>query len=143
MIEAVISSLPQFVDERGSLTALETMKQVPFKISRFFIVASAPGGSVRGGHAHVSCHQFLVRLSGTISVLVEDDHGSREITLSDSETGLYLPPLVWSLQSYADEGSSLLVVASHAYDPSDYIDEREDASFRRSAHIKVHVPQNR
>jgi UDP-2-acetamido-3-amino-2,3-dideoxy-glucuronate N-acetyltransferase len=117
-------SLKSTADTRGLLTAMQYPEDLPFIPVRAFIVNQSPRDTVRGGHAHRTCHQFLVAVHGSINVEFEDDNGSSSISLSDSSLGLYIPPFVWAQQCYVTEGASLVVLASHPYEAADYIDDR-------------------
>lgn len=113
--------LPAFEDIRGSLIAVEMLKELPFKARRFFLVHHVPNTEVRGEHAHKKCHQFLVCVSGSVQVVVDDGTNRQEIGLDRPEIGLYLKPLVWGVQYQYTPEAALLVFASHPYDPEDYI----------------------
>ena len=120
-------------DSRGQLSAAQHPEQLPFIPMRVFIVTDSPSGIERGGHAHRVCHQILIATSGTVVVEYDDDTGTRSVELSDATEGLYIPPLTWAKQTYATDGASLVVLASHAYDPDDYVDNREIAKSLREA----------
>jgi UDP-2-acetamido-3-amino-2,3-dideoxy-glucuronate N-acetyltransferase len=114
----------EFSDLRGSLTAAELPSEcVPFLPRRWFLVYDVPSREVRGAHAHRVCHQFLVCVSGSVSVAVDDGVDRDEMLLDEPTVGIYIPPLVWGSQFRYDRDSVLLVLASHAYDPNDYIRE--------------------
>jgi UDP-2-acetamido-3-amino-2,3-dideoxy-glucuronate N-acetyltransferase len=114
----------EFTDLRGSLTAGEfPSEDVPFIPKRWFMVYDVPSREVRGEHAHRLCHQFLVCVSGCISVAVDDGQRRSEVLLREHTLGVYIPPLVWASQFRYEPGSVLFVLASHAYDPDDYIRE--------------------
>jgi acetyltransferase-like isoleucine patch superfamily enzyme/dTDP-4-dehydrorhamnose 3,5-epimerase-like enzyme len=112
-------------DLRGSLTAAE-FSNLPFIPGRLFTVHDVPSESVRGSHAHRDCSQFLVCLAGTLSCLVDDGAVREEIRLANSELGLYIPPMIWSTQWRYSRDAVLLVLASHPYDPADYIRDYEE-----------------
>jgi acetyltransferase-like isoleucine patch superfamily enzyme len=120
--------LPHFADMRGSLTPLETHKGLPFPPRRVFLVYGVPSHHVRGEHAHRTCEQSLVAAHGALSVVVDDGTRRREIRLEDQTVGLYLTPMVWGIQYKFDPDSVLMVIASHPYDPADYI--RDHGEFR-------------
>lgn len=85
------------------------------------MVYDVPGSELRGEHAHLRCHQFLIAAHGSLKVTV-DDGSSREIIVLDRPNiGLYLPPMIWGEQHEFGTDSVLLVFASHPYDPADYI----------------------
>lgn len=111
----------EFADLRGSLTAGEIPKNIPFTPRRWFLVYDVPNREVRGEHAHRTCHQFLICVSSSISVAVDDGQQRDEVTLDSPTLGLHIPPLVWASQFRYDPSSVLLVLASHPYDPADYI----------------------
>lgn len=133
MAEVCRIDLKAIADARGRLAAAQYPEQLPFVPVRVFIVTQSPSGTERGGHAHRACHQVLVATAGTVIVEYDDDAGTGSVALSDASAGLYIPPLVWAKQTYATEGASLVVLASHAYNADDYIDDRETARSLREA----------
>lgn len=118
--------LDKATDLRGSLVAGEQLKNVPFKIRRFFVVFDVPSTETRGSHAHRECHQLLVPLSGSVNVVVSDGVRNEDIVLDNPARALYMPPMTWGSQYNYSPNSSLLVLASHTYDPSDYIRDFEE-----------------
>jgi UDP-2-acetamido-3-amino-2,3-dideoxy-glucuronate N-acetyltransferase len=116
----------EFSDLRGRLTAGELPGEgVPFVPRRWFFVYDVPSREVRGEHAHRVCEQFMLCTSGRVTVAVDDGHHRDEVVLDEPTLGIYIPPLVWASQFRYDPDSVLLVLASHPYDPSDYIREYE------------------
>lgn len=112
----------EFSDLRGRLTAGELPGDaVPFEPRRWFLVYDVPSREVRGEHAHRICHQFLICVSGQVNVAVDDGVDRGEVVLDSPTTGLYVPPRVWASQYRYDDDTVLLVLASHSYDPDDYI----------------------
>jgi UDP-2-acetamido-3-amino-2,3-dideoxy-glucuronate N-acetyltransferase len=120
-----IHALTNARDLRGSLTATE-FADLPFRPRRLFTVFHVPSESVRGSHAHRECAQFLMCLAGTVSCLVDDGSTREEIPLASSDFGLHIPPLVWGTQWRYSRNAVLLVLASHPYDPADYIRDYEE-----------------
>jgi acetyltransferase-like isoleucine patch superfamily enzyme/dTDP-4-dehydrorhamnose 3,5-epimerase-like enzyme len=121
-----VHRLPVFADLRGSLSVGDFPQQVPFVPKRYFIVFDVPGKDVRGEHAHRRCHQFLVCLRGSLSVVVDDGKSSEEIALDRPSIGLYLPPMVWAVQYRYSADALLLVFASEPYDAADYIRDYDE-----------------
>jgi UDP-2-acetamido-3-amino-2,3-dideoxy-glucuronate N-acetyltransferase len=121
-----VHRLPLFVDLRGSLAVGEFPQQVPFVPRRYFIVFDVPGKDVRGEHAHRRCHQFLVCLRGSLSVVLDDGKSSEEIVLDRPSIGLYLPPMIWAVQYRYSADALLLVFASDPYDAGDYIRDYDE-----------------
>jgi UDP-2-acetamido-3-amino-2,3-dideoxy-glucuronate N-acetyltransferase len=114
----------EFADLRGRLTVGELPDDgIPFIPKRWFMVYDVPSREVRGEHAHRICHQFLICVSGQVSVAVDDGLHRGEVLLDAPTLGIYVPPLVWASQFRYDADAVLLVLASHAYDPDDYIRE--------------------
>jgi len=112
----------EFTDLRGSLTAGELPgEDVPFVPKRWFMIYDVPSREVRGEHAHRVCHQFLVCVSGSVSVAVDDGSHRNELLLDRPTLGIYIPPMIWGSQFRYEASAVLLVLASHAYDPEDYI----------------------
>ncbi len=123
--------LPEAIDIRGSLSVAEVGRQLPFAVERMFMVYKVPSQETRGEHAHHACHQFLVAASGSLRVMADDGTERQEFVLDRPTRGLYLPPLTWGVQYRYSPDAVLLVMASHAYDPADYI--RDYQAFR--AHL--------
>jgi dTDP-4-dehydrorhamnose 3,5-epimerase-like enzyme len=114
------------VDLRGTLSAGEFPKQLPFAPKRYFLVYDVPGKEVRGEHSHRECHQFLVCIKGSVSVVVDDGSRSEEVRLDRPDLGLYIPPRVWAVQYKYSPDALLLVLASDPYDPKDYIRDYDE-----------------
>lgn len=111
-----------FSDLRGRLTAGEMPTDaIPFTPKRWFLVYDVPSREVRGEHAHRVCHQFLVCVHGRVNVAVDDGKRRAEAVLDDPTAGIYVPPRIWGSQFRYEEDAVLLVLASHPYDPDDYI----------------------
>lgn len=108
-------------DLRGDLAALEWEKELPFNPKRIFFVYNVPNSSVRGEHAHKICHQFLLCVHGSISVVVDDGNNREEYLLNQPHIGIHIPPEVWGIQYKYSSDAVLLVLASHEYDSDDYI----------------------
>jgi acetyltransferase-like isoleucine patch superfamily enzyme len=112
-------------DLRGSLVASE-LSELPFQPRRLFAVYQVPNESVRGAHAHRTCAQFVICVAGAVSCLVDDGDTREEIRLSTPSLGLCIRPMVWGTQFRYTQDAVLLVLASHPYDPEDYIREYEE-----------------
>ena len=113
-------------DPRGNLLAFENDKALPFKVKRIFIVEGVPENEVRGIHAHRECWQFLVAVAGSITVGFDDGSNAQELVLDRNDVGLLLPPLTYGRQFNFSPDAVLLVLASHSYDLTDYIDDYEE-----------------
>lgn len=118
--------LPRVSDMRGSLSAGEFERNVPFTAKRYFVVFDVPSVETRGAHAHRSCQQFLVSVHGSVSVLVDDGNYREEFLLDGPEVGVYIPPMIWGVQYKYSADAVLLVFASHYYDAQDYIRDYDE-----------------
>jgi acetyltransferase-like isoleucine patch superfamily enzyme/dTDP-4-dehydrorhamnose 3,5-epimerase-like enzyme len=117
-----VERFAEFSDLRGKLTAGELPGDgIPFEPRRWFLVYDVPSREVRGEHAHRTCHQFLICVSGRVNVAVDDGEQRGEVVLDDPTVGIYVPPRVWASQYRYDDDAVLLVLASHPYDSDDYI----------------------
>jgi acetyltransferase-like isoleucine patch superfamily enzyme/dTDP-4-dehydrorhamnose 3,5-epimerase-like enzyme len=121
-----VHRLPVFADLRGSLSVGEFPGHIPFLPKRYFVCFDVPGKDVRGEHAHRRCHQFLVCLRGSLSVVVDDGRSSEEIVLDRPSIGLHVPPMTWAVQYQYSADGLLLVFASDLYDPADYIRDYDE-----------------
>jgi len=128
MPEVKVLDLVAASNSSGLLSAAQFPDQLPFLPERIFIVTGAPAGAERGGHAHYECHQLLIVTAGIVIVDFDDSGGTFQVSLTGSTQALYIPPLVWAKQTYATEGATLVVLASHKYDQADYLDDRAEAS---------------
>lgn len=72
MFEANLVNLPKILDKRGNLSFIEEFKNIPFKIARVYWIYDVPGGEVRGGHAYRENEEFIVALSGSFDVVLDD-----------------------------------------------------------------------
>lgn len=114
-----------FGDERGSLTALQGNKEIPFDIKRVFYIYDTKGQNViRGNHANRKTKFVLIMLSGSCDVKVYNNQGSiaETVTLDAPNKGLYLNNMVWKEMTNFTDGSVMLVIASEPFDEFEYID---------------------
>lgn len=123
-----IINLPKIQDPRGNLSFVQSFDQIPFDISRVYFVYDVPGGSERGGHAHKALHQFVVSVSGSFDVVLQDGTERRIFNLNAPFRGLYVAPMVWRDLLNFSSGAVCLVVASEKYDEDDYIRDFSDFS---------------
>lgn len=116
-----IYKIPKIRDDRGNLSFVEGYKQVPFKIERIYTIYDVPGGEIRGGHAYKNLDEFVIALSGSFDVVINDGHKNMVFSLNRSDRGLLLPKLYWRHMENFSTNSTCLVVASKSYDENDYI----------------------
>ena len=113
--------LPKFLDARGNLSFAEENNQIPFEIRRTYWIYDVPGGECRGGHAYKSTEEFIIALSGSFDVVVDDGFSRKVFTLNRSYFGLYVPRGLWREMNNFSTNSLALEFASTKYDREDYI----------------------
>jgi len=116
-----IIQLPKIEDPRGNLSFFENDQQIPFEIKRTYWIYDVPGGDTRGGHAFKEQHEFIVALSGSFEVVVNDGRQEKTFLLNRSYNGLYIPNKMWRQMKNFSTNSLALVVSSANYDANDYI----------------------
>jgi acetyltransferase-like isoleucine patch superfamily enzyme len=121
-----LRAMPLVHDLRGDLTFGQHDLHLPFAPRRYFVIFNVPGKEIRGEHAHRTLSQFLVCLTGSVSVMVDDGKDRDEVVLDRPNLGLYVPPMVWAAQFHYSADAVLLVLASDLYEPSDYIRSYEE-----------------
>lgn len=120
-----IISLPKISDKRGNLSFIESNNHIPFTIKRTYWVYDVPGGEIRGAHAYKKCEEFIVALSGSFDVILNDGRSEFVFHLNRSYNGLYIPNMVWKSLDNFSTNSLALVLASSGYDKDDYIRDFE------------------
>lgn len=116
-----IIELPKITDPRGNLSFIEGGQHIPFDIKRVYYLYDVPGGSDRGSHAHKNLHQFIVAMSGSFDVLLDDGKEKKRFHLNRSYYGLYVCPMMWRDLDNFSSGAVCMVLASEHYNASDYI----------------------
>jgi quercetin dioxygenase-like cupin family protein len=119
MSNFTVLQLPSFHDERGGLTVLE--KVLPFDIRRTYWIYDAVG-QTRGGHRHAVTRQALVAVNGKVTVYMNDSRHAKDVVLDHPGQCLLVEPEDWHRMTFGGN-AVLLVLASHFYDKTDYIDE--------------------
>ncbi|MFK3798198.1 WxcM-like domain-containing protein [Pseudomonas sp. NPDC088444] len=116
-----LHTMKEVADIRGSLSAGEFDRSIPFKTERYFLVYDVPTAETRGEHAHRECHQFLVAVKGSVHVVADDGVNREEFVLDRPNKGIHLPPMTWGIQYRYSQDAVLMVFASHYYDAADYV----------------------
>lgn len=112
-------------DGRGNLSVVEK-ELLPFVIKRVYYLYDVPSSSTRGGHAHKELQQFLIALSGSFDVVLDNGKKRRVITLNRPDRGLLIPNGIWRELENFSSGAVCLSLVSEEYNEDDYIREYED-----------------
>ena len=121
MPQTQIIPLPKIEDPRGNLTFAEAENQVPFDIKRVYWIYDVPGGQTRGAHAFKEQREFIIALSGSFDVVVNDGTKEERFHLNRSYYGLYVPNGLWRHMDNFSTNSVALVLSSTLYNTDDYI----------------------
>ena len=113
--------LPKISDPRGNLTFIEGNQHIPFQIKRVFYIYDVPTEADRGAHAHRKLHQFLIPLTGSFDVEMDDGFNKEIVHMNRPWKGLHIPPMIWASEVRFDSASVCLVLASDVFDEADYI----------------------
>jgi uncharacterized RmlC-like cupin family protein len=127
MMNIELISIPKIQEPRGNLSVIE-QDVIPFEMKRVYYLYDVPSGAERGGHAHKNLKQFLIALSGSFDVVLNDGFEKKTITLNKPFQGLLINPGIWRELNNFSSGSVCLVIASAVFDESDYI--RDFSEFR-------------
>ena len=121
-----IISLPKILDPRGNLSFFENSNQIPFDIKRTYWIYDVPGGEIRGSHAFKKSHEFIIALSGSFDIVLNDGNKEEKYSLNRSYNGVYVPNLIWRRLENFSTNSLALIVSSISYDNNDYIRDFEE-----------------
>ena len=121
-----IIDIPKHEDPRGNLSFIEEENHLPFKIERTYWIYDVPGGQVRGGHAFREQREFIVALSGSFDVVVDDGEKQQTISLNRSYYGLYIPAGLWRQMKNFSTNALAMVLSSTHYNAYDYIFNYDD-----------------
>ncbi len=113
-------------DDRGSLIALESSKNIPFEIKRIYYIYNTTPDLPRGFHAHKKTKQVIICISGSCRIVLDDATHREEIVLNDPATGLLIEDLIWHEMHDLSKNCILLTLASEYYDESDYVRNYRD-----------------
>ncbi|OGB34787.1 MAG: hypothetical protein A3F78_09775 [Burkholderiales bacterium RIFCSPLOWO2_12_FULL_61_40] len=130
-----IIELDKHADPRGNLSVIEGNNDVPFDIKRVYYLYDVPGGSSRAGHGHKELQQFVIAMSGSFDVIVDDGIERRKFQLNRSYYGLYIPKMMWREVENFSSGGVCLVIASTLYDPADYYHDYDE--FKSVVHART------
>lgn len=123
--------IPRITDPRGNLAVIEK-DTLPYEVQRVYYLYDVPSDAYRGGHSHKECVEFLVALSGSFDVVLDDGNHKKRVTLNKPNKGLLISTGIWRELENFSSGAVCLVLASHEYEEADYI--RDYDAFKVSIH---------
>ncbi len=123
--------LPKILDRRGNLTFIEGENHIPFEIKRTYWIYDVPGGETRGGHAFKEQQEFIVALSGSFDVVLNDGVETKTFQLNRSYYGLFIPQGIWRHMENFSTNSLAMVLASNDFNESDYIRNYDEFNNKR------------
>jgi hypothetical protein len=130
---AKLIDLPKIDDPRGNLTFVEEENHIPFRIRRVYWIYDVPGGQAREGHAFREQQEFIVALSGSFDVVVNQGLDEQRFHLNRSYFGLYVPDGLWRYLDNFSTNSVAMVLSSTFYSEGDYIRDFEEYLRLRNA----------
>lgn len=139
--QAHIIALPKIADGRGNLSIIEQVKHIPFVIRRVYWIYDVPGGVARGEHAYKQNEEFIVALSGSFDVELDDGTEKRVFSLNRSYKGVFVPKGMWRKMYNFSTNSLALVLASMPFDANDYVfNYKEFLLWKSGAIAETHSP---
>jgi dTDP-4-dehydrorhamnose 3,5-epimerase-like enzyme len=128
-----IINLPKIEDPRGNLSYIQEQDHVPFDIKRTYWIYDVPGGQIRGGHAFKEQMEFIVAISGSFDVVVDDGNEQKIFSLNRSYYGLFIPQGLWRQLQNFSTNSLGMILSSTKFSDIDYIREYNDfLTFKKS-----------
>ncbi|MDA7824780.1 FdtA/QdtA family cupin domain-containing protein [Flavobacteriaceae bacterium] len=125
--EIELLDIPTINDARGNLAVIEK-DILPYPIKRVYYLFDVPSNSFRGGHAHKEQLEFLIALSGSFTVTLDNGQSKKSFLLNKPNKGLLLPTGIWRELEDFSSGAICLVLSSGEFEEDDYI--RDYRSFK-------------
>ena len=113
-------------ESKGNLTVVQNGDTLPFDVKRVQYLYDVPGGESRGGHAYKDTDEFIIAISGSFDVTVDDGKEKKTFTLNRSYYGLFIPKGLWRTMENFSTNSLALEFGSIHYDVSDYVRDYEE-----------------
>jgi len=114
-------------DRRGTICVAENGSEpLPYDIQRAFWIYGVPDGGERGSHAHRTCSEILIPVSGCFKVELTDGRSAATVVLDTPARGLLIPPMIWCRLKDFSPNAVCLCLASAGYDAKGYIHRFDD-----------------
>lgn len=124
-MEPQIITLPKANDPFGNYAIIEG-DTLPFAIKRVYYLYDVPSGAERGGHSHIAQQEFLIAVSGSFDVILDNGSEKTTVTLNKPDKGLLIGTGTWRELNNFSAGAVCLVMNSDAFDEADYIRDYQD-----------------
>jgi|TARA_R100000306_G_scaffold6864_7_gene9210 uncharacterized cupin superfamily protein len=126
-LKSKLIDIPKIVDVegRGNLSVIEK-DVLPYQVKRVYYLYDVPSDSSRGGHAHKEQLEFLIAVSGSFDVILDDGTEKKKVTLNKPNKGLLIATETWRELENFSSGSVCVVLSSGEFDEADYIRSYED-----------------
>lgn len=126
VFDCKLIELPKNHRDKGNITAVNSLTEIPFNVNRIYYLYDVPGGESRGGHAHKELQQVIIAASGSFDLIIDDGKNKKIFSLNRPNIGVLMPKGLWRELDNFSSGSICLVLASDIYDENDYIRNYED-----------------
>ena len=126
VFDCKLIELPKNHRDKGNITAVNSLIEIPFNVNRIYYLYDVPGGESRGGHAHKELQQVIIAASGSFDLIIDDGKNKKIFSLNRPNIGVLMPKGLWRELDNFSSGSICLVLASDIYDENDYIRNYED-----------------
>lgn len=123
--ECTIIDVPKILDQRGNLAVIEK-QTLPFVFKRIYYLYDVPSNAYRGGHSHKEQSEFLIAVSGSFDVVLNDGKQTKKVTLNKPNKGLLITTNIWRELTNFSSGAVCLVLASDFFDEGDYVRNFEE-----------------
>jgi len=117
--------IPVVEDTRGNLAFIQE-NVIPFTFKRVYYLFDVPTNAYRGGHSHKEQHEFLIPLSGSFEVIIDNGEEKKTYFMNKPNVGLLIPSGYWrELQNFSS-GAVCLVLNSDLFLEEDYIRDYDE-----------------
>lgn len=116
--------IPKISDPRGNLAVIEKAC-IPYPVKRVYYLYDVPSDAFRGGHAHIEQQEFLIAVSGSFEVVLDNGETKQRVMLNKPNKGLLIPTGIWRELDNFSSGAICLVLASDEFEEDDYIRDYE------------------
>ena len=129
----VLIDIPKIIDHRGNLAVIEN-NILAFNMQRVYYLFDVPAGAYRGGHAHKEQLEFLVAISGSFQVVLDDGRDKKSVMLNRPDQGLLIPTGIWRELMDFSQGSVCMVISSDKFSEKDYVRDYEKFRLLKANH---------